>query len=102
MSYRWFRFPHFISRVSGPGGALSEGFASFWAWYSNEFYDGDNSAANDGPIYNFAGGASSNLETRAGGTYANGDHKWRATSLQCWAICSTPPMMVQQPDPPIA
>lgn len=64
---------HFINRVSGAGCALSEGFADFWAWYSNEFYDGDSSAANDGPIFNWPGGASTNLETRDGGTYDAGD-----------------------------
>ncbi|HYO13513.1 MAG TPA: hypothetical protein VE685_09995 [Thermoanaerobaculia bacterium] len=64
---------HFIQRVSGAGCALSEGFADFWAWYSNEFYDGDNSAANDGPIFNFPGGISTNMETRDGGTYDAGD-----------------------------
>ncbi|HEV2852222.1 MAG TPA: hypothetical protein VHC97_05400 [Thermoanaerobaculia bacterium] len=64
---------HFINRVSGAGCALSEGFADFWAWYSNQFYDGDSSAANDGPIFNWPGGASTNLETRDGGTYDAGD-----------------------------
>jgi hypothetical protein len=63
--------PHFINAVSGPGCALSEGFANFWTWYSNQFYDGDNTTANDGPIYDFAGGGQVNMETRAG--FANGD-----------------------------
>lgn len=64
---------HFVERVSGAGCALSEGFADFWAWYSNQFYDGDSSTANDGPIFNWPNGASTNLETRNGGTYDTGD-----------------------------
>jgi len=63
--------PHYIEQVSGPGCALFEGFANFWAWYSNQFYDGDSSTANDGPIFNWPGGASTNLETRSG--YQSGD-----------------------------
>ena len=59
--------------VSGPGCALFEGFANFWAWYSNEFYDGDDSTANDGPIFNWPSGASTNVETRDGGSYQAGD-----------------------------
>jgi hypothetical protein len=84
MSNLWTRFspvwptsdcpsPHFISVASGPGCALSEGFADFWAWYSNAFYDGDSSTTNNGPIFNFPGGASTNMETRDGGTYQAGD-----------------------------
>ncbi|HSL83441.1 MAG TPA: hypothetical protein VLF66_11740, partial [Thermoanaerobaculia bacterium] len=65
--------PHYIHLVSGPGCALSEGFANFWAWYSNQFYDGDGSILNDGPIFNWPGGPSTNLETRDGGTYQSGD-----------------------------
>lgn len=65
--------PHYISQVSGPGCALSEGFANFWAWYGNQFYDGDGSFSNDGPVFNWPGGASTNLETRGGGSYASGD-----------------------------
>lgn len=65
--------PHYVSKVSGPGCALSEGFANFWAWYSNQFDDGDSSTANDGPIFNWPGGASTNLETRDNGTYDAGD-----------------------------
>jgi hypothetical protein len=65
--------PHFIGSVSGPGCALSEGFANFWAWYGNEFYDGDNVTGNDGPVFNWPSGASTNLETRDGGTYDAGD-----------------------------
>lgn len=76
-SPRWTTFdctsPHYIHLASGPGCALSEGFANFWAWYSNEFYDGDGTAANDGPIFNWPGGASTNLETRDGGSYQAGD-----------------------------
>ena len=64
---------HQIENKSGPGCALSEGFADFWSWYSNEFYDGDNSTLNDGPIWNFASGATRNLETRGGGTFQMGD-----------------------------
>jgi CARDB len=64
---------HLISTVSGPGCAFSEGFADFWAWYSNELYDGDDSAANNGPIFNWPSGASTNMETRDGGTYQSGD-----------------------------
>jgi hypothetical protein len=63
--------PHYIDAVSGPGCALSEGFGNFWMWYSNQLYDGDNSTANDGPVFNWPGGASTNLETRSG--YASGD-----------------------------
>ena len=63
--------PHYISEVSGPGCALSEGFANFWAWYSNELYDGDSSTTNDGGVFNWPGGASTNLETRSG--YQSGD-----------------------------
>ncbi len=44
--------PHDVKRVSGPGCAMSEGWADFWSWYGNEFYDGDNNPANDGGIYN--------------------------------------------------
>ena len=62
--------PHFIDGVSGPGCALSEGFADYWSWYSDEFYDGDNTTANDGPVYNDPG-FSVDFETRAG--FANGD-----------------------------
>lgn len=65
--------PHYISIVSGPGCALSEGFANFWAWYSNELYDGDGTSANDGPVFNWPGGAATNLETRDGGSYQQGD-----------------------------
>jgi len=65
--------PHYIDAASGPGCAFSEGWANFWAWYSNEFYDGDNSPANDGPIFNWPSGASTNMETRDGGTYQAGD-----------------------------
>jgi hypothetical protein len=65
--------PHFISSVSGAGCALSEGFADFWAWYSNQYYDGDSSGSNDGPVFNWPGGAASDLETRDSGTYASGD-----------------------------
>ncbi len=57
--------PHIISGVSGLGCALSEGFANYWSWYSNEFYDGDNNALNDGAIYNDPG-FSVDFETRAG------------------------------------
>ena len=64
---------HQIQRVSGPGCALSEGFANFWAWYSNELYDGDGTAANDGPVFNWPGGASTNMETRDGNSYDSGD-----------------------------
>jgi hypothetical protein len=64
---------HFIHLVSGLGCALSEGFADFWAWYGNEFYDGDSSSANNGPVFNWPGGASTNLETRDNGTYQAGD-----------------------------
>jgi hypothetical protein len=65
--------PHFIEAVSGPGCALSEGWANFWAWYSNEFYDGTNNPANYGPVWNFASGATRNLETRDNGTFQMGD-----------------------------
>ncbi len=65
--------PHFIQRVSGLGCALSEGFANFWTWYSNEFYDGTNNPANYGPVYNFGGGGSTNMKTRDNGTYDAGD-----------------------------
>lgn len=54
--------PHFIGAVSGPGCALSEGFANFWMWYGT----------ND-PVFRFPGGGSDNLETRNGGTFAAGD-----------------------------
>jgi Ca2+-binding RTX toxin-like protein len=64
---------HFINLVSGSGCALSEGFADFWAWYSNQFYDGDNSTTNDGGIFNFPGGGSNNMETRDGGNFQTGD-----------------------------
>lgn len=84
MSNLWFNFspswptfdcpsPHMISELSGPGCALSEGFANFWAWYSNQFYDGDATETNDGGIFNWPGGAFTNLETRDNGTYASGD-----------------------------
>jgi hypothetical protein len=63
--------PHYIEQAGGAGCALSEGFGDFWAWYSNQFYDGDSSTANDGPIFNWPGGASTNLETRSG--YQSGD-----------------------------
>jgi hypothetical protein len=63
--------PHYIEQVSGPGCALSEGFADFWSWYSDQFYDGDSSTANDGPIFNWPSGASTDLETRNG--YQSGD-----------------------------
>jgi hypothetical protein len=66
--------PHYIGIVSGLGCALSEGWANFWAWYSNEFYDGDGVNGNEGPIFNWPSGASTNLETRDGGTYQPGDH----------------------------
>jgi hypothetical protein len=65
--------PHYIQRVSGPGCAYSEGWANFWAWYSNEFYDGSNNPANYGPIFNWPGGASTNMETRDSETYDSGD-----------------------------
>jgi hypothetical protein len=65
--------PHFLGSVSGPGCALFEGWADFWAWYSNQSYDGDNSTANDGPIFNFANGSTQNLETRDSGTFSSGD-----------------------------
>lgn len=65
--------PHYISQVSGPGCALSEGFANFWAWYSNQFYDGDSTSANDGGTFNWPGGSSTNMETRGGGSYQSGD-----------------------------
>ena len=65
--------PHIVTLASGPGCALSEGFAGFWAWYSNELYDGDNMTANDGPVFNWPSGASTNMETRDGGTYDAGD-----------------------------
>jgi hypothetical protein len=65
--------PHYISKVSGYGCALSEGFANFWAWYSNALDDGDGSIFNDGPIFNWPGGAFTDLETRGGGTYDAGD-----------------------------
>jgi HYDIN/CFA65/VesB family protein len=65
--------PHFIQRVSGPGCAYSEGWANFWAWYSNEFYDGSNNSANYGPVFNWPGGASTNMETRDSETYDSGD-----------------------------
>jgi hypothetical protein len=65
--------PHFISLPSGPGCALFEGFADFWAWYANEVYDGDGESGNEGPVFNWPGGAFSNLETRDGGTYEPGD-----------------------------
>ncbi|MGH7268312.1 MAG: InlB B-repeat-containing protein [Candidatus Rokuibacteriota bacterium] len=65
--------PHFIGLVSGPGCALSEGFADFWAWYTNEFYDGDASPGNDGPMFDFPGGGATSMETRDNGTYQSGD-----------------------------
>ena len=65
--------PHYVNKASGPGCALIEGFANFWAWYSNELYDGDGTTANDGPVFNWPGGASTNLETRDGNTYDAGD-----------------------------
>ncbi len=58
--------PHYIDGVSGAGCALSEGFADFWSWYSNEFFDGDADPANNGPVYNDPG-FSVNFETRAAG-----------------------------------
>ncbi|MFP5288397.1 MAG: pre-peptidase C-terminal domain-containing protein, partial [Thermoanaerobaculia bacterium] len=65
--------PHYISLASGPGCALSEGFANFWAWYSNQFYDGDSSTANDGGTFNWPGGAWTDLESRGEGFYEAGD-----------------------------
>jgi hypothetical protein len=64
---------HFINKVSGLGCALSEGWADFWAWYSNQSYDGDNSTTNNGPIFNFPNGATYNLETRNNNTFESGD-----------------------------
>jgi hypothetical protein len=59
---------HALGYPSGDGCALSEGFADYWSWYSNEFYDGDSDPANDGPVYDDPG-FSSNFETRDDGTY---------------------------------
>jgi hypothetical protein len=78
--------PHYYRRVSGSGCAFSEGFANFWALYSNEFYDGDNNAANDGPIYNWFSGASTNTETRDGNTYDNGDRVEGNVAAALWDI----------------
>ena len=65
--------PHFIELAGGPGCGLSEGFADFWAWYSNQFYDGDNNGANNGGIWDFPGGGQVDMETRNNGTFDNGD-----------------------------
>ena len=54
--------PHFITLVSGPGCALSEGWADFWMWYS----------LND-PVYRFPGGSTTNMETRDNRTFSSGD-----------------------------
>jgi len=81
--------PHFIQLISGPGCALSEGFANFWTIYSNEFYDGTNNPANYGPIWNFAGGASTNLETRDGGTYQAGDQVEGNVAAAMWDLHDT-------------
>jgi hypothetical protein len=62
--------PHFIDGVSAAGCALSEGFADYWSWYSDEFYDGDNITTNDGAVYNDPG-FSVDFETRSG--FAGGD-----------------------------
>lgn len=62
---------HFLGYPSGSGCGLSEGFADFWSWYGNEFYDGDADPANDGPIYNDPG-FSANFETRDDGTWYPG------------------------------
>ena len=78
--------PHFIQLVSGPGCALSEGFANFWTIYSNEFYDGTNNPGNYGPVYNFAGGAATNMETRDGGTYQAGDQVEGNVAAAMWDI----------------
>ncbi len=64
--------PHYIGSPSGDGCALSEGFADYWSWYSNEFYDGDSNPNNNGPIYDDPG-FSTNFETRDNGTYWSGD-----------------------------
>ena len=63
---------HYLGSPSGYGCALSEGFADYWSWYSNELYDGDNDADNNGPVYNDPG-FSSNFETRDDGAYQPGD-----------------------------
>lgn len=63
--------PHYIGSPSGYGCGLSEGFADYWSWYSNEFYDGDSDSGNDGPIYDDPG-FSVNFETRDDGTWASG------------------------------
>ncbi len=78
--------PHYIQRVSGLGCGFSEGWANFWALYSNQFYDGDNSTANDGPIYNWFSGASTNMETRDNHTYDNGDQVEGNVAGALWDI----------------
>jgi len=64
---------HYLGFPSGSGCALSEGFADYWSWYSNEFYDGDSDPTNDGPVYNDPG-FSSNFETRDNGAYYPGEY----------------------------
>lgn len=77
---------HAIEAVSGTGCAWQEGWANFWSAYSDEFYDGDNNAANDGPIWNWFSGASRNLETRGGNTFANGERVEGNVAGALWDI----------------
>ena len=66
--------PHFITFPGAPTCGWTEGFADFWPLFSNELYDGDALATNNGPVYNFVpnqGGI--NLESRNAGMFADGD-----------------------------
>lgn len=66
--------PHYITFPGASTCGWTEGFADFWALFSDELYDGDGLATNNGPVYNFApnqGGI--NLESRNAGMFADGD-----------------------------
>ncbi len=73
------------SEASEPSCAWSEGFASFWALFSNESYDGDLSTRNDGPVFDFffAGGRI-NYESRTG--FASGDRVEGNVTAALWDI----------------
>lgn len=78
--------PHYVDDESGSGCALSEGWANFWAAYSNQFYDGDNISSNDGPIKNWFGlDDSVNFETR-GSSWETGDQVEGNVAGALWDI----------------
>jgi hypothetical protein len=81
---------HFITLPGAPNCGWTEGFADFWSLFSNQLYDGDGLATNNGPIFNFVPNRSGvNLETRNIGMFGDGDWVEGNVASALWDIYDT-------------